>query len=738
MVCVSNYFILAQKLSSQPPVTFSVPTPICDYSPYKLVFYDDFNGNTIDVNKWHTFNVYCGDENDHWEEARWSEGIGYDVGSIFHDDNVVVNNGTCKLIMKHGTNSWQNHTSEYSAGLIESYFSNYFNCGSFEGRFKMPVYKYAHSDFWTWPCILPNSIDIAEAYGAPFFPYFINNSNNQYCDRSLHDDISPNEIMERWPHQTWFDFIFGTYLKQYEWHTYKCDWDPNFITMYFDGKFETMHCKYRQPKTYHLLWWTYTVYVSPYCYAGPGTYEITPGFPWNTAAQNHLRVNVGLDKDVYPSGNYKIGQVEIDYIKAYQRHPELDNHVDLCAAAQPVITGPSIICDNTTSTYTANPSVPGGTWSVAANNQLYLYGVSNSGGTSTATIHAGSHYGYNDGIINYSAPSNGICPSISVTKYVDLGLPKGYAMITRVRPSTYESFEIFSVPVYHNNAPNSPTTFEWNIDISENLDCSNSQHYHFFGSTVTTTKFTHATRGPWPTCYSYTVKITNSCGTKIISDHGIIPVYNYYAPYNTPYNPSGKLKVTNLSSSDTDEAPYITEFDSYAANIIDHSADTITRIFDAEITDTLAYEQRVSDRLSNIQFLVSDSNISAEDSLVINDKIQKIRLEELGPFILVDTNQELSKLIPGIASTFPWKNTIVYPNPSKNYIWVMPSTQLIDANSFEISVIDNSGKVFSSHVYYNYDHKPLKLDISYLPNGIYFLKLQKNKLIEYSKFDIIR
>src|SRR6185437_2305104 len=77
---------------------------ICDPSPWQLIFSDDFNGDTLDLTKWHTYGVYFDQfpPGDNWGNARCGQGS----GAVYLDDNVVVSDGTCKLITKEGFYEW--------------------------------------------------------------------------------------------------------------------------------------------------------------------------------------------------------------------------------------------------------------------------------------------------------------------------------------------------------------------------------------------------------------------------------------------------------------------------------------------------------------------------------------------------------------------------------------------------------------------------------------------------------
>jgi len=237
LVHITLLFLLllgfTKKVQAQnlPPVIFGSGTNLCDPSPWNLVFYDDFNGTDLDRSKWHSYNSFPHYESDNWTEGRTSVGTTYGQ-SINLDRNVVVSNGTCKLIMKREPTTWVCDTCtmtpvsrNYTSGMIGSYWSNYFNSGKFEARIQFPTYKWAHSCFWYYYGSRVNEIDVAECYGDPFYPWLIGRGGNyRYNNYSLHawppnqnnpNDPNPynlthHEIRNRFPHQTWADHIMGT------------------------------------------------------------------------------------------------------------------------------------------------------------------------------------------------------------------------------------------------------------------------------------------------------------------------------------------------------------------------------------------------------------------------------------------------------------------------------------------------------------------------------------------------
>ncbi|HTO15748.1 MAG TPA: hypothetical protein VLZ83_08250 [Edaphocola sp.] len=163
--------IFSFKVNAQwlPPVNFTTPQNVCDTASWKLVFYDGFDGTTLNNSKWVKFNHYPGLESDNWGEGR----IPYPGNhTVIQDENVVVSGGTVKLKVKQKTTTWQcdtctmtPYTKNYTSGYISTRYSNAFNNGRIEVRLKMPLFKYSWATCWTWYGSDVNEIDFAESYG---------------------------------------------------------------------------------------------------------------------------------------------------------------------------------------------------------------------------------------------------------------------------------------------------------------------------------------------------------------------------------------------------------------------------------------------------------------------------------------------------------------------------------------------------------------------------------------------
>src|ERR1035437_9776703 len=115
---------------------------ICSNKNLILVFDDEFDGDSLDASKWITWFPYTATGNDSCEFCR-THG---NEGEIYLDSNVVVSNGTLKLIAKRQTTTWYTATRDYTSGMIES--REGWMYGLFETRCKIPYGMGFWPAFW--------------------------------------------------------------------------------------------------------------------------------------------------------------------------------------------------------------------------------------------------------------------------------------------------------------------------------------------------------------------------------------------------------------------------------------------------------------------------------------------------------------------------------------------------------------------------------------------------------------
>ena len=294
-------------------------------TPWKLVFFDEFDGNSIDQTKWYTFCTECATP-PNCEYARLRP------GQIYLDQNVVVNNGSLKLVTFKQTSSWFGAIRNYTSGYIESTIQN-FKYGKYEIRCKIPNGKGFWPAFWTFGGDY-YEIDVFEVAGWEPNRIYSNihhmyGNSNPPCPFSSCDD-SENYLL---PFNPGLNF-----------HLYSVEWDPFFITWYIDNS--PIRTVYR---------YFYPVLNQPVtsCDIQSGNYNELFIFP---SDQQKIIANlaIGTDPDetdptfnnapdnstIFPN------QFEIDYIRVYQRNP-IEN-----------LSGNVMICKGSSSLYTISTEIP--------------------------------------------------------------------------------------------------------------------------------------------------------------------------------------------------------------------------------------------------------------------------------------------------------------------------------------------------------------------------------------------
>ncbi len=316
--CVCYCLLLSAGLRAQtgwlPPLTFSGNTPLCDDAPWQLVFSEDFEGSRLDTTKWITYVSWPfmrGGDHDHWSAARSDDHMNY----IYRDENVVVSEGTCKLLIRRETGNWtctdcdrpKHYRRHTSAGALATYYSlpdqprNSYNTGKFEARIKFPVFEGAWCAFWTWYGTSVNEIDIAEAWGGGLVGS--DQRRNKYGTHAWwRDSVNPYKLPydaamggNKFPGQGWWDRLFGrNYHAQDDWHTYTCEWDNNLIRFYIDGILLQSYWKYIKGRDYPYNGKNYRLTLGSGCNPLPDTsYYINYGFPYNTESLSQLRLMSG-------------------------------------------------------------------------------------------------------------------------------------------------------------------------------------------------------------------------------------------------------------------------------------------------------------------------------------------------------------------------------------------------------------------------------------------------------------
>ena len=228
--------VVTTKLVEQPPATTEVPTPSPratepGFTPTPtavpgqatLLFSDNFDGPTLDPNKWNT----C-----FW----WGDGHGgctiitANELEWYQPDNVLVSEGTLKLrVQKQTIHTGDNKTYDYTSGMVSTGRSTQddplpdkfaFQYGYAEIRAKIPAGQGLWPSFWLLPANQgwPPELDVMTISGAQtnetiMGVYYFNTDGSQ--GRNMRPWRDP-------------DLSAG-------WHTFAVEWQPSGIFWYVDG-----------------------------------------------------------------------------------------------------------------------------------------------------------------------------------------------------------------------------------------------------------------------------------------------------------------------------------------------------------------------------------------------------------------------------------------------------------------------------------------------------------------------
>jgi beta-glucanase (GH16 family) len=187
-------------------VTLLTPVKSAASAPsgWRLVFSDEFNGSTLDLDKWNT----------HYPWGRTNEGTG--ELEYYADDALDFQNGHLLLRAEHRSMEG----FEYTSGMISSH--DKFSCkyGYIEIRAKMPSGAGLWPAFWLLPANgdWPPEVDVLEVPGqTPYVVYMTN--------WWLNDSDVPSKASESYSGP---DFSAG-------FHTYAIDWNSDRIIWYVDN-----------------------------------------------------------------------------------------------------------------------------------------------------------------------------------------------------------------------------------------------------------------------------------------------------------------------------------------------------------------------------------------------------------------------------------------------------------------------------------------------------------------------
>lgn len=214
-----NIFASEQsKLHSVASESKSLNAPPNDGSNWQLVFGDEFNGASLDTNKWTT----C---------QYWTLSDGGCVGGLgeigwFRPQNVWLQNGYVRL---RADRSWylnpEGRWHEYTAGAVTSKNKYDFTYGYVEARIKVPKGAGLWPQFWLHPApndgnvIWPPEIDIVELVSkytdVAHLTFHFVNANGENDSTGF-------------AYQSNYDYSM-------DWHVFAVDWRTDAVIWYIDG-----------------------------------------------------------------------------------------------------------------------------------------------------------------------------------------------------------------------------------------------------------------------------------------------------------------------------------------------------------------------------------------------------------------------------------------------------------------------------------------------------------------------
>ncbi len=597
-----------------PPVYFPPGKLLCDTTPWKLVLFDNFNGDRINRDLWYTFNTNNWGDNDNWAESRIEVYGGNKT--IVKDENVQVSDGSVKLKIKQESASWKCNdcpgspqTRNYTSGYIGTKMR--FNKGAkVETRLRMPIFEGAWNTCWFWALNEVNEIDFAESWsnnGMPSWPYIGKHKpHNNYNLHSWRPRWDTNgyipediDISNRYPHQDWSDWIGNTRFRYEDWHKYTCEWDTASVTIYLDDVLINKFWKYYREVPVQ-VYDPYTgdkvsrkVREAPTCAVQEGDWQITKGYPWNSEnSVSKLIFSVATtktNKRHNTPGPIEMGQMEIDYVRVYQRHPAEDGHAEISndTTGALIIEGPDNLCGATL--YRTSQAYPGGKWSSSNNAVVFVDGPDCSSkrvdrnpysSLTTTTL----YYTYNPG-------SDPTAPPLTAAKLITVGQVPERLFTTRVS-NLWTGQQNFNLWL---NPNTNGTGYAWKIWYGR----SGPEHYlEAKGQYVSTPAIDLGGQNTY--FLKWEVLVTTPCGSRVIS--------------GSKENNSGK-------------GPYLSEAASFM------SGDSLTFNLEARFDNEIkwkAYRQSIEGNLSAT--FVSD----IEDTFAITQLFNKISVQQLEPWLFFE------------------------------------------------------------------------------------------------------
>lgn len=294
-------FLCSQSVFSQKEKIIATTDGNCKEDQWELKFEENFDGMRLDLNIWKL--------RDYSQGSLTTEGVeGY-----YTLDNIVLENGICKIIPKKETLirkavSWQPDSMKLSDGLPNIRTYNYTSCwietkklypyGKFEVRCKIPKEKGFWPSFWMYGQSgdVNNEIDVFEFWNEQnLFGKF----NPKKLSMVNHMTVHYNKKMST---KSYVGPDFSA-----DFHVFAVVWDSTKIEWYVDGELKRSYTKYQTKRGKN---------VDCKDVKANNTYYLNPVFPKDPMnIILNLAIQTGKNRPEVESFNTAF---EIDYVRYYE------------------------------------------------------------------------------------------------------------------------------------------------------------------------------------------------------------------------------------------------------------------------------------------------------------------------------------------------------------------------------------------------------------------------------------
>jgi beta-glucanase (GH16 family) len=273
---------------------------------WKLVWSDEFNGNSLDPNKW-SYQYGNGTEYNAVDWGNNEKEFYTDKNTKVEDGNLIIEARKEETPIKYGDKEYK-----YSSARIRTLGKYSKTYGKIEAAITMPEGQGLWPAFWMLPddnniygrWAAGGEIDIMEAKG-----------------RVLNNVWGTIHFGKEWPNNTssGSHYTFPTGKDITGKHIYSVEWDPGEIRWYVDGE----------------LYYTANNWFSqgadepaPYAYPAP--------FDRNFHIILNMAVGGDYDGGLQPDDSFKSAQMKVDYVRVYDLNGEYPVHDNPATYAGPI------------------------------------------------------------------------------------------------------------------------------------------------------------------------------------------------------------------------------------------------------------------------------------------------------------------------------------------------------------------------------------------------------------------